>query len=149
MPIPQKIIGGGPTDPHQYPYQVALTYYDYFFCGGSIITKRHVLTAAHCTDYMLQLNSTEEDFKVLISEHDLTTERDCAYSVGVKEIIQHPGYNYSNFDNDYSILVLAENLDCSPFVSPVCLPDSEVSVTKFKITAFFIHLTLVLYSLYN
>ena len=48
--LPIKIIGGENADPHQFPFQVALTYYDYFFCGGSLITRKHVLTAAHCTD---------------------------------------------------------------------------------------------------
>ena len=96
-------LGGGPTDPHEYPYQVALTYYDYFFCGGSLITRQHVLTAAHCTEYMLQLNDTE-NFKVIIAEHDLTNENDCAYAVGVEEIIAHPAYNNTSFDGDFSIL---------------------------------------------
>ena len=53
--FPIKIIGGENADPHQFPFQVGLTYYDYFFCGGSLITRRHVLTAAHCTEYMLQV----------------------------------------------------------------------------------------------
>jgi len=120
--MPQRIVGGGPTDPHEYPYQVALTYYDYFFCGGSLITRQHVLTAAHCTEYMLQLNDTE-NFKVIIAEHDLTNENDCAYAVGVEEIIAHPAYNNTSFDGDFSILVLEHRLNCTPFVSPVCLPN--------------------------
>ena len=96
-------LGGGPTDPHEYPYQVALTYYDYFFCGGSLITRQHVLTAAHCTEYMIQLNDTE-NFKVIIAEHDLSNENDCAHAVGVEEIIAHPAYNNTSFDGDFSIL---------------------------------------------
>lgn len=124
LPMPQRIIGGGPTDPHEYPYQVALTYYDYFFCGGSLITRQHVLTAAHCTDLMFEFGVGPE-FQVLIAEHDLGTENDCAYSVGVQEIIQHPGYNSSSFDMDFSIIVLEERVSCSAFVSPVCLPEDE------------------------
>ena len=64
---PQKIIGGGPTDPHEYPYQVLLTYYGSFFCGGSLITRQHVLTAAHCTEYFAMLNDTE-GFEVVIAK---------------------------------------------------------------------------------
>lgn len=123
--MPQRIVGGGPTDPHEYPYQVALTYYDYFFCGGSLITRRHVLTAAHCTNYMIELGATGDEFKVLIAEHDLSTSRDCAYSLSVQEIIQHPNYNASTLDFDFSILLLEKDVACSPFVSPVCLPDSQ------------------------
>ena len=96
-------LGGGPTDPHEYPYQVALTYYDYFFCGGSLITRQHVLTAAHCTEYFAMLNDTE-GFEVVIAEHDLATDNDCAYAIGVQQIIQHPNWNQTSFDSDYSIL---------------------------------------------
>ena len=52
---------------------------------------------------MIQLNDTE-NFKVIIAEHDLTNENDCAYAVGVEEIIAHPAYNNTSFDGDFSIL---------------------------------------------
>ena len=52
---------------------------------------------------MTQLNDTE-NFKVIIAEHDLTNENDCAYAVGVEEIIAHPAYNNTSFDGDFSIL---------------------------------------------
>ena len=91
--MPQRIVGGGPTDPHEYPYQVLLTYYGSFFCGGSLITRQHVLTAAHCTEYFAMQNITE-GFEVVIAEHDLATENDCAYAIGVQEIIQHPNLKY-------------------------------------------------------
>ena len=120
---PIKIIGGENADPHQFPFQVALTYYDYFFCGGSLITRNHVLTAAHCTDYMVQVGAAgSDDFQVLISEHDFSDMGDCQYSVGISRIIQHPNYNASNLDFDYSILELERPVSCSQYVSPVCLP---------------------------
>ena len=98
--IPDRIIGGTTTDPHQYPFQVALMYLDYFFCGGALITRKHVLTAAHCTQFMQDIDAGN-DFKVLIAEHNLGTERDCAYFADIEQIIQHPGYNASALDMDY------------------------------------------------
>merc|ERR1711997_540167 len=67
------------------------------------------------------LNDTE-GFEVVIAEHDLATDNDCAYAIGVQQIIQHPNWNQTSFDSDYSILLLEERIDCSPFVSPICLP---------------------------
>lgn len=45
-----RIIGGEETTIDKFPYQVSLMSYGYHICGGSIINKNHVLTAAHCTD---------------------------------------------------------------------------------------------------
>ena len=100
--IPDRIIGGTTANPHQYPFQVALMYLDYFFCGGALITMKHVLTAAHCTQFMTDIDAGN-DFKVMIAEHDLTTTNDCAYLADIEQIIQHPGYDPNEFDLDYRL----------------------------------------------
>ena len=69
-------------------------------------TFRHVLTAAHCTqdlEFPHQLN-------VLLGEHDLTTSFDQAVRYTVSRIIEHPGYNPETISNDYTILVLSEQV---------------------------------------
>merc|ERR1712025_210311 len=44
-----KIVGGQEATPHQFPWQVGL-FFDGYFCGGSIISEKYILTAAHCAD---------------------------------------------------------------------------------------------------
>ncbi|XP_076651456.1 trypsin delta-like [Halictus rubicundus] len=46
-----RIVGGVATVIEQAPYQVSLQRQGYHFCGGSIIAKNWVVTAAHCTSY--------------------------------------------------------------------------------------------------
>lgn len=44
-----KVVGGQPADPREWPWMVALIRHDAdHYCGGVLITDRHVLTAAHC-----------------------------------------------------------------------------------------------------
>ena len=61
-----KIVGGHPADKHEYPWMVALAYRwrKTPRCGGSLITERHVLTAAHCFK-----DETKEGIQVLVGFH--------------------------------------------------------------------------------
>lgn len=47
---PSAVLGGEDADPNEFPYQVSMSLYSQHFCGGTIIDKTHVLTAAHCCD---------------------------------------------------------------------------------------------------
>lgn len=48
-----KIIGGDTVNPGEYPFMVSVGFDGGFghshFCGGSIISERFIVTAAHCT----------------------------------------------------------------------------------------------------
>lgn len=44
-----RIVGGRPADPKEWPWMAALLRQGAIqYCGGVLITNRHVLTAAHC-----------------------------------------------------------------------------------------------------
>ena len=50
------------------------------------------MTAAHCTEYLENNDYEKDEFKVSLSDHDLTTDEDCSYSIVVAKINGHPDY---------------------------------------------------------
>ena len=88
------------------------------WCGGSLLSTRHVLTAAHCT-----AGASPSDIRVLVGEHDTTDS--VADIRPISAITDHPNYDASNnYANDVSILTLASPISFSSVVAPVCLPSS-------------------------
>lgn len=43
-----RIVGGRDAEINQFPYQISLRLYNQHICGGSIISKNYIITAAHC-----------------------------------------------------------------------------------------------------
>lgn len=112
-----KIVGGFEIDIAEVPYQVSLLRYDQHHCGGSIIDKNWILTAAHCTEvpdtsiYAVRIGS---------SEHASGGQR-----ISVKAIHNHPKYDDNNYQFDFSLLELEEALNFKKSVKSIDLVQSE------------------------
>ena len=112
-----RIVGGTETEVNEYPWQVGLvqTGGRTPWCGGSLISDRHVLTAAHCTEFR-----TASDIQVLLGEHDTTDS--VADIRSISAINDHPSYDSGSLEYDYSILTLSDPVTFSRTMAPVCLP---------------------------
>ncbi len=107
-PASPTIVGGQEADPGEWPWQVVLVQkganpINGAFCGGSIITRDWVLTAAHCVD-----TASTSDLDVVVGIHDLRNPNTGFVRVALSQIVVHPGWNDANKDNDLALLKLAQ-----------------------------------------
>ena len=126
----QPIVGGHEAVPHSWPWQVALYQKSQnkpdgsFICGGSIISKRYVVTAAHCVVRMEgRLNA--DDFKVRVGAHQLSGSD--GPKIAVEKVMAHENYRAHERYNDITLFRLAEDLPIgsNPAIRPVCLPQKD------------------------
>lgn len=116
-----RIIGGGHTGINEYPWQVALVYNRKFFCGGSLISDRHILTAAHCV--FGSFSKGIDLLRVSLGDHDLTTKNETKNVVAkIKHIHWHLHYNPHTTSHDIALMELEEPVQFRYGVSAVKLP---------------------------
>uniref|UniRef100_A0AB38ZEC6 Venom S1 protease 36 n=1 Tax=Ectomocoris sp. TaxID=3104572 RepID=A0AB38ZEC6_9HEMI len=119
---PGRIIDGKKTAINEFPFIVLimLTRRKFPFCGGSIITREHVLTAAHCT-YPLQ----GVQLSVIVGEHDIKSDKETPHTdiIDVLYSINHPNYDDKNNKNDVAVMKLSRSIKFSDAVGPACLPN--------------------------
>lgn len=118
---PIKIIGGNSIEIDQVPYQISLQgrnygsniYYHY--CGGTIISTRHVLTAAHCLyGYPIELIS------VVAGTSQWNDNMGVRYYL--KNIITHPMYKeLQGFD--IAVIALRQEIIFNDKINMIAIND--------------------------
>lgn len=140
--LADRIYGGVATELDEFPWYALLQYESRrgipeFHCGGSLISLRYVLTAAHCLDND-KLDGGMRFVGVRLGEHNTATDPDCTddeeekyrwcaespQNFAAEEIILHPEYrrNDRSQTHDIALIRLDRNARETNFVTPICLP---------------------------
>ncbi|XP_016977732.2 spaetzle-processing enzyme-like [Drosophila rhopaloa] len=158
-PAVYRIMGGTTVELNMFPWMALLLYRNRISwkeplvgaCGGSLITNRYVLTAAHCVVKGPLLPQDLVIQSVRLGEHDTSNVLDFQYlyswsakrryapppvEIEVEEVIDHPGYSKSDFYHyDIALLRLQMPVRYTPAIKPICVLGRHISLknSKFKV----------------
>uniref|UniRef100_A0A8C7A0Y3 Coagulation factor IX n=1 Tax=Neovison vison TaxID=452646 RepID=A0A8C7A0Y3_NEOVI len=115
-----RVVGGKDAKPGQFPWQVLLNGKIEAFCGGSIISEKWVVTAAHCIEPGDKITVVAGEHNTMVNEH---TEQ----KRNVIRTILHHSYNatINKYNHDIALLELDEPLTLNSYVTPICVADRE------------------------
>ncbi|XP_015172523.1 PREDICTED: transmembrane protease serine 9-like [Polistes dominula] len=110
-----RIVGGQTTRMNELPWMVRLSYLNKFYCGGTLINDRYVLTAAHCVKGFMWFM-----IKVTFGEHDRCIDKSLETRYVVRVLTGD--FSFLNFDNDIALLQLNDRVPFGDTIRPICLP---------------------------
>ncbi|XP_039757158.1 chymotrypsin-1-like [Pararge aegeria] len=113
-----RIVGG--TNAGNVPYMVALTTGTVsrsFLCGGSIVTRRTILTAAHCMR-AAGGNNPSNSLRGTVGTNRWSSG---GVSHNFQRGVMHAQYNHNLIKNDIGILITASNIAFSITIQPLVI----------------------------
>ncbi|XP_046749336.1 serine protease persephone-like [Diprion similis] len=130
------VLSGEDAKSKEFPFMAALGYADEsgdngassiaYTCGGTLISRQHVLTAAHCVSNI----NRQIPVEVRLGTTDLITAENDTQRVTVASTIPHPEYLITQNYNDIAIIKLREPVRLTSSVHPACLLSKSFNVSE-------------------
>ena len=121
--VVEAIIGGeSVSDPNEFPWVVGVRT-ESGKCGGTIIAKDLVITAAHCL--FNSKNELDKDVSILFGHSDISSA--LIKRQRVVSTLVHPQHANKKYFNDVALLRLSKDLEFDDSVQPIGLPTNRLT----------------------
>ncbi|XP_022911965.2 trypsin-4-like isoform X3 [Onthophagus taurus] len=115
--VTKRIAAGYTAFKGQYPYQVAILHAaDGLICGGSIITQKWVLSAAHCFDRYVAVNLL------------ITTGFHFGKNYTIDDVVKHPKYRKDDLENDIVLVKINSIFYFNGAIQAITLSSEEIGL---------------------
>uniref|UniRef100_A0AC34Q429 Peptidase S1 domain-containing protein n=1 Tax=Panagrolaimus sp. JU765 TaxID=591449 RepID=A0AC34Q429_9BILA len=127
-----RIVGGTEAIPYSWPWQAEICRDNgsgscNFICGGSVIAKKWIMSAAHCVNGYTD-QPGKFGIRVGIFDYRDNTEPGAMF-FNVTEIHMHPKFGSpQHHSHDISLLKLAGKITFNNHIQPVCIPKSVANI---------------------
>ncbi|XP_063072290.1 elastase-1-like [Engraulis encrasicolus] len=121
--IQERVVGGEVARPNSWPWQISLQFKSgsnyHHTCGGSLVKRGWVMTAAHCVD-------SQRTWRVVVGDHNINSHEGREQYVSVSRVYIHPNWNRNNvaYGYDIALLRLSTEVTLNNYVQLARLPPS-------------------------